>query len=168
MNAVADCYYEYVAEVRTTPTLGRAVFSALAPERSPVQEVAHDELAIRNARIREVLWSAIAAGAEEEAFVSSSALENFSVFLSLLPAAFPASEPYITDKGSICLDWYEDPQNQFSILLQDDNRIAFAAYFAGERVNGSAEFSPEALPRELIELASRWALGQRGRKPSEA
>lgn len=168
MNAVAVCHYEYLAEIRTTPTVGRAVFSALAPERSPVQEVVHDELAIRNARILEVLWPAIEAGAEEDAFVSYSAFENFSVLLSLLPAIFPASEPYITDKGSICLDWYEDPQNQFSILLQDDNRIAFAAYFAGERVNGSADFSPDALPRELIEWANRWALGQWGRKPSEA
>lgn len=166
MNDLSVAYDQYIAceelalDVPTSTGLARRLeWDALPPDRSPAEDV----VTVRNAKIYELLRPALIAGAEDEAFVTYSALENFPALLSLLPAEFPVAEPYVSHEGSICLDWYQDPENQISILLQDDNRIAYAAYFAGERVNGSADFSHGALPRELLEVADRWALAHRGR-----
>lgn len=76
-------------------------------------------------------------------------------FAVLVPTDVPVPECYYTPEGSICFDWDEDPQNQLSVMLQKSNRIAYAAYRAGERVHGSADFAA-SLPDELVLAIRKW------------
>ncbi len=156
MTELAIEYCDYIAPAGTALVRGFS-FSASAPARSPREEF----VAERNSQLLEKLAFAVREASEEGFEVSPRALDNFEELLSLLPVGAPLGEIYVDDDGMISMDWDRNPENQFSIMLLADSRIAFAAYFAGERVNGSYSFSSERLPARLVQAARRWinALG---------
>lgn len=78
-------------------------------------------------------------------------------FLSALPANLPTVEPYVSAQGSVCFDWDDEPSNALSLLLQSDTRLAYAAYFSGERIHGTVNLQT-AFPGELLSLINRWAV----------
>lgn len=79
-------------------------------------------------------------------------------FLSALPSDLPKVEPYVSAQGSVCFDWDEEPSNALSLLIQSDSRVAFAAYFSGERMHGTVNFDAAVLPRDLLSIINRWAV----------
>jgi hypothetical protein len=149
MTALAlqcDSYYEAPA---TPPSAAAYELSALAPFPSPAELLRES----RRQTMEELLNAAIE---DEVDGANSSAVRNFVPLLRLLPREFGATEPRIAHDGAICLDWDKDPENLFSIILLDFDRIAFAAYLSGEKVHGTADFLPEALPVSLSQAAKRW------------
>lgn len=88
--------------------------------------------------------------------VSLEAEANLPRFMRLLPPQLPCIEPYISPSGSICFDWEDDPDCQLSIMLQAGDRIAFAAYFDGERIHGNSRLPRTELPQALKAVAERW------------
>lgn len=149
----ADCC-DFAAEIRETPNLGlRAAYIAVQAAPTPLQLT----VAERNEEIALGFWPALLDAEKEGVQVTARTVENFQRLLALLPASLPYTAPYVSEAGSLCLDWDGNPQNQLSIMIQRNGRIAFAAYFAGERVNGSANFLPDGLPQGLVDSAARWA-----------
>lgn len=49
-------------------------------------------------------------------------------------------EAYTSHQGSTCIDWDDDPKNQFSIIVKD-GRVTYAAYRDGAKVFGVAKGS---------------------------
>lgn len=144
-----------------TPSVVNPGYSALPPFASPSQSIRLN----RDLQMKRYLTLAIERATDNELTVSQEAYENFSRFLQLLPEGMPVTDPYVTESGSICLDWDDNPQWQLSILLKNQNRVSFAAYFSGEKVNGSADFSRSELPAQLLATASRWI--SRDGRPAE-
>lgn len=145
-----DC--DYYLETAATPVVSRIDYTALRPLRSPRETL----LQGRNESMRQYLALAIE---EDEFEPSEAALNNFESFLRMLPQGMPATEPRISYVGSICFDWDADPDNQLGIMLQANNRIAYAAYFSGEKVNGTDDFTIGRFPEELARTISRWIRG---------
>lgn len=144
----------YSASLAESTQVARvAAFRARPPVASPVEVMKID----RDARIRGFLVEAISEARASGTEPKLSALENFEALLRLLPADLPVTDPYISQSGSICLDWDFDSRSQLSVLLKDKNQIAFAAYFSGERVHGSTRFSSHELPEVLATVAKRWS-----------
>lgn len=140
-----------------TPALVEYTFSAAPPIRS-VTETRRDE------RRGAMMSFLLDASTEDGDTIHPSAWTNFETLLRLLPDEFPATEPRVGRNGSICLDWDRDSGNQFSIMLLAADRIAFAAYFSGEKVNGTADFDVERLPIALSQAALRWIDRSRRRR----
>jgi len=111
---------------------------------------------MRDARAVAMLEALGWALTDDETPPSEDALRNFEVALRLLPDDLPATEPHISSFGSICLDWDKDPDNQLGIMIQAGNKIAYAAYFSGEKVNGSLDFEGSRLPEELSRHIASW------------
>lgn len=88
--------------------------------------------------------------------VSDYSVNNLYKVIEKLPAALPVPEISVTPKGSISFDWDENSDCQFSVLIQDQNRIGFSYYIAGDRLHGSASFSNEKLSDELLAAAKKW------------
>lgn len=137
----------------TTWTAKRSAYIARPPEASPVENVKIE----RDARMRTLLVQSIVEASERGVAPKPAAIENFDALLQLLPAELPITDPYVTDAGSISLDWDDEPSAQFALLLKDGGQIAFAAYFSGEKVNGSTRFSGLQLPESLLDAAHRWS-----------
>lgn len=133
----------------STQTTRSSSFRAEPPVASPTEVMKLD----RNTRMMEFLLEELSKTTVEPKL---SALENMFELLTLLPADLPATDPYISETGSICLDWDFYPDCQLSILLKDKNQIAYAAYFLGEKVHGSSRFSSSGLPEGLANAAKRW------------
>jgi hypothetical protein len=110
----------------------------------------------RNMRIVAHASEAIVHAQSQGQKVSSFGIENFKRLVDLLPAYLPVTEPYVAHTGSVTFDWDEDPQNQLALILQSSGRISFAAYFSGEKVNGSADFNGSSLPQSVVDTAARW------------
>lgn len=126
------------------------MFIAARPVASPVESMRLERNRTMHAFLNESL--------EQSAIQpSESSKENFSALLSLLPSQFPVTDPYVSQCGSIVLDWDFDPQYQLSIMLKDRDQIAFAAYLSGERVHGSTAFAASVLPDALGLIARKWA-----------
>lgn len=136
-----------------------ASYNARPPVASPSQDVKRE----RDNQMTSLLVQAIQMAAERGDVASRTALANFESLLQLLPQDLPITDPYITESGSICLDWDENPDCQLSVLLKDRGQVAFSAYFSGEKVNGSTRFSGLQLPDSLLAVAKRWASGNRAR-----
>lgn len=143
----------YSARVCETHSSTDPGFTAFPPIASPAQALKLG----RDQKIKSYLANAIREASDQELMPAVSACVNVDRFLQLLPAELPVTDPYVSESGSICFDWDEDPESQFSILLKSENKISYAAYFSGEKVNGSAEFSRVDLPKSLLESAKRWA-----------
>lgn len=152
MNGLAIAFEEFSIDFSGSPLAKQLTFSAKAPTFSPRE----CEVIERNAEINSAFAPAFAESREDGIRVSSTAVYNFVHLLRLLPAEFPVTDPYVSHAGSICLDWDQDPNNQFSVMLLDGDRIAFSAYLAGERVNGSADFMGDQLPAQLLLAAGQW------------
>lgn len=144
--------YSLMAAVRTQ-SVTRAPLTAKPPTATPGETIRRD----RAQRMTKFLGMAQAEAASEGLAPNPWAIENFARVLDLLPADLPAVEPYISEVGSVCLDWDENPQCQLSVLLKERGQIAFAAYIAGESVYGSTQFSASRLPESLLETAKRWS-----------
>jgi hypothetical protein len=128
-------------------------FTATAPGTSPFQTIDAE----RNRQISLFFEESVKDSLQKGIRPSSLAVENFNALVRLLPSELPATDPYISEAGSICFDWDDNPLCQLSILLQDKQQIAFAAYFRGERIHGSARFFGTQLPYGLLDLARRWS-----------
>lgn len=152
-----------VVGVRETPMSQSTRFSAKPSFVTPGQQ----QLMERNLTMRQSVIEAVAEAEARDAHVALSALANAQRFLQLLPSNMPATDAYVSRNGSICFDWDDDSRCQISILLQDSERIAFAGYFSGDRVNGAANFSVNELPEELLAAANKWAR-HRARQPSSS
>jgi hypothetical protein len=131
----------------------RAYFNAEPPETSPSQAVEAE----RNLQMQKFLLQALEKASSEGVKPAQSALSRFEALLRLLPGDLPLTDPYISHAGSICLDWDADPSHQLSLMLQSNERVAFAAYFKGEKIHGSARFSGLQLPESFLGLAKRWS-----------
>lgn len=149
-NAEQVPYSATLAEA--TAETGGIKFCARPPLASPAQALVE----ARREAFRLHLAEAVDEAYEDGIEPSLSALENFDGLLRLLPVYLPLTEPYISASGSICLDWDFNPACQLSILLKDRNQVAYAAYFSGEKVHGSARFSHKELPEILAAVAKRW------------
>src|SRR3546814_15236999 len=66
--------------------------------------------------------------------IASHTLWNTKRFLQLLSADVPPTDAYVSEQESICFDWDENCQCQLSVMVQHGGRIAFAAYFNGDRL----------------------------------
>jgi hypothetical protein len=137
---------------RSTWVANPTDFRARAPVTSPSQAVKIE----RNLRMSEYLNQAITESADEGLSPAASAVENFDALLRLLPSDLPLTDPYVSDAGSVCLDWDANPTCQLSVMLKANHQIAFAAYFRGEKVHGSARFSDQQLPESFLGIAERW------------
>lgn len=143
----------FSAGMRETHSSTDPYFSAFPPIASPAQTLKLS----RDLKIKAYLADAVNEAKGQGLVPAISAVGNVDRLLQLLPSEFPVTDPYISESGSICFDWDEDPENQFSILLKEGNKISYAAYFSGEKVNGAADFSRIDLPKSLLESAKRWA-----------
>lgn len=132
-----------------SPARCRPAMSAQPSTRAPAQEQ-------RNIRLYEIFESVVDA-LENDSGTSrmTTGYAEIMKFAMLLPSDVPVVESYITPSGSLCFDWDHDPSNQLSIMLQAGGRIAYAAYFDGDRVNGSSRFSGK-LPDDLAHAVRRW------------
>ncbi|MBL8297524.1 MAG: hypothetical protein JNN30_04160 [Rhodanobacteraceae bacterium] len=135
-----------------TPSCGQSRFSALPSPASPreLKILERDKILLDHAR------EAINEAWEDGIRVADCVAENAQRLIRLLPDFLPCVEPYVSHAGSLCFDWDENPKFQFSVLLQDRGRVSFAAYFLGEKVNGSSSFSHIDLPESLRFEAQRW------------
>src|SRR3546814_5160345 len=95
--------------------------------------------------------------------IASHTLWNTKRFLQLLSADVPPTDAYVSEQESICFDWDENCQCQLSVMVQHGGRIAFAAYFNGDRLNGAANFTGAELPAELGAAITRWQRGGKAR-----
>src|SRR3546814_1686912 len=93
--------------------------------------------------------SAIEDARESGRLIASHTLWNTKRFLQLLSADVPPTDAYVSEQESICFDWDENCQCQLSVKVQHGGRIAFAAYFNGDRLNGAANFTGAELPAAL-------------------
>jgi hypothetical protein len=153
MSTAIDMY-EHVPYSASFELSTRAVRAADYRAKPPVLSpagVIHYE---REKRMRALLSENIL---EDGISPNVCALENFKILLRLLPHDFPVTDPYVSDCGSIALDWDFDPRFQLSIMLKENNQIAFAAYFSGEKVHGSSRFLGHKLPETLANVANQWA-----------
>lgn len=116
-------------------------------------------LILRNAEMLNAINFAIDAARENGRLIASQTVWNAKRFLQLLSADVPATDAYVSEQESICFDWDEDCQCQLSVMVQHGGRIAFAAYFTGDRLNGAANFTGAELPTELVAAISRWQRG---------
>src|SRR3546814_7307995 len=103
--------------------------------------------------------SAIEDARESGRLIASHTLWNTKRFLQLLSADVPPTDAYVSEQESICFDWDENCQCQLSVMVQHGGRIAFAAYFNGDRLNGAANFPGAELPAELGAAITRWQRG---------
>lgn len=53
-----------------------------------------------------------------------------------------SGDAYVSEQGSVTVDWDDDPQRQLSIMVKRDGSVSFAAYANGQRFSGDAK-SPE-------------------------
>lgn len=139
-----------------------ASYNARPPVASPLQDVKRE----RDKQMTALLLREMQSTPRTNSVVTPSALSNFERLLQLLPQDLPLTDPYVTEAGSICLDWDDDPNCQLSVLLKDRGQVAFSAYFSGEKVNGSTRFSSLQLPESLLAVAKRWANTNRTRNPA--
>lgn len=58
---------------------------------------------------------------------------------------------YITEEGSVCIDWCDDPKRQLTLLVQKSGAIRYAMYLDGEKLNG------DAMSPEFIRDIYRWS-----------
>lgn len=99
---------------------------------------------------------------EEKATKANSAtIDHFQRVMTLLPDELEASEPYVSEFGSICVDWDEDSSNLLSLVLQKDGMLSYVALLDGECVKGSEKFSGSRLPEGFLAAARRRARGIR-------
>lgn len=141
--------YAFFQQEQLRTPLQRTAHSAT---RSPAQEYLNG----RNA----LMMQAARAAAKEELSSGgkvSPVESDVRQLLTSLPTFVPvADEVYVLASGSICFDWDENKDVQLSIMLQG-KRIAFAAYFDGDTVHGSSDFSTAVLSQELLAAAKKWA-----------
>lgn len=143
----------YTTFLDSSPIHTRNEASAKNSFVTPSQERELD----RQVRFSISVRSAVAEADEAFAMPAASALKNVARFIRLLPDCLPVTDAYISSSGSVSFDWDDDQTWQLSLALQSGSRIAFAAYFAGDKVHGSASFSAEKLPDELVAAIKRWA-----------
>lgn len=129
--------------------------SAVPDEVTPGQR----SLITRNETMLEGLREALADVENYGRLIPSQTKWMVKRFLQLLPASVPATDVYVSDEQSICFDWDEDVECQLSVMVQQEGRIAFAAYFGGDRLNGATSFTGTDLPNELSSAIARWQRG---------
>lgn len=150
MNAcLAENFSVY--QVDHAPVQSRQKYRVRTDDLTPAQRL----LKGRNDSLLEAAVSALEEAMSEERVYSIEAFSDLAMLLQALPQHLPETEAHISASGSLCFDWDEDPENQLSIILQGNGRIAFAAYFAGDRVHGTARFRSQ-LPEELEAAANKW------------
>lgn len=161
MSLYAQDLAEYpAAGLLETPLTRQLDFSALPGFVTPRQSIVLD----RNSLISRGLVRAYNDAARAGFPVSGLVRELAPRFIQILPDELPYAEPYISYAGTLCLDWDELPACQLSLMLQATGRVSYAAFFSGEKVNGSGDFSRASLPQGLLDVASRW-LQASGRSP---
>lgn len=131
----------------------RPAFTARPPEVSPIEGLIME----RNSRMARMLTEAVADAAAEGVPASRDALRSFVDFVKLLPADVPVTDPYISARGSICMDWDDDPRYQLSVVLKDRDTLGFAAYLDGRRCTGSESFSRGELPLAFRSVIKDWS-----------
>lgn len=107
----------------------------------------------RNAVMLDALFAVAEA---ENMIVASQTVWNARRLLQLLPVELPPTDAHISDVESVCFDWDENPKAQLSLMVQRNNKLAFAAYFGGDRFNGAMAFNPMELPAEVSQVVRRW------------
>lgn len=117
----------------------------------------------RNAQMLNAMNSALDEVRKQGRLIASQTIWNAKRFLQLLPADVPPTDSYVSEQESICFDWDDDSKCQLSVMVQQGGRIAFAAYFAGDRLNGATDFLGAELSSELAAAISRWQRGGRRR-----
>src|SRR3546814_20373215 len=95
--------------------------------------------------------SAIEDARERCRLIASHTLWNTKRFLQLLSADVPPTDAYVSEQESICFDWDENCQCKLSVMVQHGGRIAFAAYFNVDRLNGAANVTGAELPERTDE-----------------
>jgi len=134
-----------------SPARYKPVMRAKQREKTPSQV----EL---EARLEPFVQSVYAAleGAAETGYADKFEIFDVAKLALALPREIPVPDSYVTPTGSLCFDWDEDSKNQLSIVLQSKGRIAYAAYFDGDRMHGSARFGA-VLPEDLDLAVKRWS-----------
>lgn len=138
-----------------SPASAPVVLSAPQSFVTPGQQCLVD----RNALMLDAMNQAIREAEERGQLVPSSSIWKARRFLQLLPAEMPDTGSYVSEEESVCFDWDEDTLCQLTVMVQKSGRIAFAAYFAGDRLNGVATFSGMDIPAELSSAIARWIRG---------
>ena len=86
--------------------------------------------------------------------VETGAYYRARSLMSALLDKFPAPAVGGSPHGSITLEWMTGQRRRVMISIGEDERIAFAAVFGEETVQGVASFIRDA-PREITALLSR-------------
>lgn len=145
-----------------TWSMTKAPFTAKPPVASPAETMKRE----RDQRMMVFFGEALEEAKANGRNAAATSIGNFSRVLQLLPADLPVTDPYISESGSICLDWDDNPASQLSVLIKDDGQIGFAGYFAGESVHGSTNFSGRNLPESLLGTIRRWTRDARANATS--
>lgn len=141
-----------VEGIMDSPHVSHIDFSeALAPS-TPSQR----NLLERNDPMIDSMLAAIEQAGRNGVVVSSQAIWNARRLMQLLPSSMPPTDSYVSVHESICFDWDEDPSCQLSLIVQRGGKLAFSAFFGGDRINGSLAFSPVELPEEIGRVVQRW------------
>lgn len=149
MTYCADAY----APPHETPAVFITRYSAATEHWTPGQEI----FLASKARFDDRVALALREHRDSGHVVAAGILERYERLIRLISDRLPVTDAYVSSNGSLCFDWDEDPSWQLSLLLQESGRLAFAAYFRGERVNGSAPFGPySSLPQSIETAISRW------------
>lgn len=86
--------------------------------------------------------------------VSQEACSRAEAMMSALMDKFPAPAVGGSPHGSITLEWMTGQRRRVMVSIGEEERIAFAAVFGEETVQGVASFIRD-VPREITALLSR-------------
>ncbi|WP_303748375.1 hypothetical protein [Stenotrophomonas pigmentata] len=87
----------------------------------------------------------------------SISLEDVKRIFALLPPGLPEVDAYTSHLGSICLDWDNNPENVFSLIIKPNGHVGYACYFNGERTHGSIFFEGR-LGNAIDRAVERWII----------
>ena len=65
-----------------------------------------------------------------------------------------AGDWYVSDEGSVCIDFDHDPKHQLSLMCQKDGQVRFAAYVNGATFTGNAMNPSDMAPVVQAMIAS--------------
>ncbi len=87
--------------------------------------------------------------------VNAGTLYEALRFSSLLPSSIPFPEIAADTDGEMVFEWYNEPDQIFTVIVENDNRIIYAGSFDNDnKVNGTEYFSDE-LPKTILDNLQR-------------
>lgn len=157
MNPCLDMFT--VHQVPATPCLSRLSkdLSVRATSSSHIPLSVSMGVARTRAHVLTAGFAALRQARREGVAYASTLPASLARLASGLFLEMPPVDAYLSGEGSLCFDWDEEPDNQLSILVGANHRIAFAAYRHGVRSHGHGQMLDAQLPSEVNNALAGWS-----------